>query len=56
MKMEKITLKVIMQMHVSKGFLLEQASHPKVTMPTNNSIVTSDSGNKKEPSTILKCS
>jgi len=44
--MEKITLKVIMQMYVSKGFLLEQASHPEVIMPTNNSTVTSDSGNK----------
>ena len=45
-----------MQMYVSKGFLLEQASHPEVIMPTNNSTVTSDSGNKQEPSTILKCS
>lgn len=32
-----------MQMYVSKGFLLEQASHPEVIMPTNNS---TDSGNK----------
>jgi hypothetical protein len=56
MKMEKITLKVIMQMYISKGFQLEQASHPKVIMHKNNSIVTSENKKKKEPSTILKYS
>lgn len=42
MKKEKIPLKVIMQMYVSRGFLLEHASQPKVIMPTNNSTVTSN--------------